>query len=194
MDYGKIKEILAQECDYTLSDRMMDLFLDSCDEVKLAPKEVLIEPGTRNSNVYILTEGILRYVYFVEDKEHTRAFACPGTQVMSMFAYYMERPAFMMVQACTEVVCAASTKENFDRLVRDYPEFAYWNLRMSYNQLYFYEMAFSVIKGNTKDKFISLAKNRPEILERVQLSWIASYLGVTPSYLSRMKRRLLKNF
>ena len=61
---------------------------------------------------------------------------------------------------------------------------------MAYCQLYFYEMKLCVIKGDARERFRSLIQNRPEILEKVPLNAIASYLGITPSYLSRLKKKL----
>lgn len=168
----------------------MELFLDSMTERRLRPKEVLIEFDTHNDQIYILTEGIMRSVYFDGVKERTLAFALPGTMSMSLHSYYMNRPVFLQHEACCEAAVLCSTKQNFDRFISLYPEFAQWALNMAYCQLYFYEMKLCVIKGDARERFRALIQNRPEILEKVPLNAIASYLGITPSYLSRLKKKL----
>ena len=137
-----------------------------------------------------ITEGIMRSVYFDGVKERTLAFALPGTMSMSLHSYYMNRPVFLQHEACCEAAVLCSTKQNFDRFISLYPEFAQWALNMAYCQLYFYEMKLCVIKGDARERFRALIQNRPEILEKVPLNAIASYLGITPSYLSRLKKKL----
>ena len=126
-----------------------------------------------------ITEGIMRSVYFDGVKERTLAFALPGTMSMSLHSYYMNRPVFLQHEACCEAAVLCSTKQNFDRFISLYPEFAQWALNMAYCQLYFYEMKLCVIKGDARERFRSLIQNRPEILEKVPLNAIASYLGIT---------------
>ena len=190
MDTRILIEQLARESNYRLDDGIMELFLDSMTERRLRPKEVLIEFDTHNDQIYILTEGIMRSVYFDGVKERTLAFALPGTMSMSLHSYYMNRPVFLQHEACCEAAVLCSTKQNFDRFISLYPEFAQWVLNMAYCQLYFYEMKLCVIKGDARERFRSLIQNRPEILEKVPLNAIASYLGITPSYLSRLKKKL----
>lgn len=59
---------------------------------------------------------------------------------------------------------------------------------MAHGQLYFFEKKDHVINGDAKERFLSLAQNRPEIMEQVPLGIVASYLGITQSYLSRLKK------
>ena len=58
---------------------------------------------------------------------------------------------------------------------------------MAQCQLYFYEMKQAVINGNARERFKSLMDRRPEIMARVPMKKIASYLGITQSYLCRLK-------
>ena len=53
-------------------------------------------------------------------------------------------------------------------------------------------MKNSVINGDAKERFLSLVKNRPEIMEKVPLKFVASYLGITQSSLSRLKKAVMK--
>lgn len=45
-----------------------------------------------------------------------------------------------------------------------------------------------LIAGSAKERYVSFLKNRPEILNQVQLKVIASYLDVTPQYLSKLRK------
>ena len=84
------------------------------------------------------------------------------------------------------------TRQRYDTLTAQSHDFARWALQMAHGQLFFFEMKNSVINGDAKERFLSLVKNRPEIMEKVPLKFVASYLGITQSYLSRLKKAVMK--
>lgn len=61
---------------------------------------------------------------------------------------------------------------------------------MAYNQMFFMEFKNSVFMGNARERYLQLLAKRPEIIRHVYLKIIASYLGVTPNYLSNLRRSL----
>ena len=187
---NELKKLLSEECVYQLRDDVMERFLSLGEEVRLKPKEILVMSGRVNPHAYILKEGILRNTYLEGLKEITVGFALPGTMALDIHSYYMNQPAFFQIEACCESVVLKVTKENFDHLLQESHEFALWALSMTQCQLYFYEMKNSVINGDAKERFLSLCRNRPEIVAKVPLGMIASYLGVTQSYLSRLRKSL----
>lgn len=188
-----LKKLLAGEAQYQLPDEVLDRLLGMMTEIRLKTDDPLVAYGSLNTDIYILKEGILRLIYFDGENERTYAFALAGTMVMSLHAYYMRRPAFMQVEACTESTVLKISKERFDRLMEESHEFALWVASASMQQLYFLEMKQSVINGTAKERFMGLINNRPEIMEKVRQGIIASYLGVTQSYLSRLKKQLLSS-
>lgn len=63
---------------------------------------------------------------------------------------------------------------------------------MAQCQFYYYEKKESVINGNVEERYASIEQNRPEILQNVSLRIIASYLGVSPQYLSKIRNKKFK--
>lgn len=187
------KELLAQECDYIMPDNVLKHFLELMVPVKIKAGEALIYGGSKDNNIYFVKEGIMCYRYFDGAKERTHVFAMPGTMMISWHSYYMNLPSFYHVEACCDSVCLRLSKNNFDTLIDQYHAFAKWISRMLFCQMYFFEMKASVIQGSAKERFLSLIKNRPEIMGKVQLKIIAEYLGITQSYLSRLKKDLKKS-
>lgn len=61
---------------------------------------------------------------------------------------------------------------------------------MAYNQMLFMEFKNSVFMGNARERYLQLLAKRPEIIRHVSLKIIASYLGVTPNYLSNLRHSL----
>lgn len=193
MDRKQLLERLSAECNYSLDEKIMNEFLDSMEERRLHRKEPLIESGKRNSDVYILTDGITRMAYSDGEKIRTFAFGLPGTMSVSFHSYYMGLPAVIQIEACCESTVLRSSKSNFDHFIATYPEFALWVLNMAHCQLYYYEMKVKVINGNAKERLLSLYRNRPEIIRSVSWEMIASYLDITQAYLCRLKKRLIES-
>lgn len=187
-----LKKLLQDEVIYQLTDELMNEFLKSMTEIHLKSREILISYGQVDDNIYVIKDGIIRYCYFDGDKEKTFGFGTPGSVSIQYHCYYMRQPSFFQLEACGESTVMKISKKEFDSLVARSLDFARWMLTMSSGQLYTNEVKLSLINGMAKERFLSLMQNRPEIIARVPLRIIASYLGVTPSSLSRLKRELKK--
>lgn len=188
----RMKSLLAEECTYRLRDEVMTDFLTRMDTVKVKNRSLLIEEGTVNRDIYIVKEGILADIWLDGTNERCWAFSLPGTMRFSYPSYYFGKPAIYSLVACGETEVLHISKAEFDSLVESSHEFARWALSMAQCQIYYFEYKNSVINGDASEKFISLLKNRPEIVKKVPNKLIASYLGITQYYLSKLKRILQK--
>ena len=107
-----------------------------------------------------------------------------------MHCFYAHQPAFYQVDACCPSIVLRITKSHFDHLVESSHEFARWALSYEQGQLYYLEKKDTVINGDARERYESLLRQRPDILEKVALKHIASYLGITPQYFSRLKQQI----
>jgi CRP-like cAMP-binding protein len=183
-----LKQLLYDECRYKMPDGMLDEFIGAMTEIHLKNEEVLIPYDKIDSNVYVLKKGIIRYCYFDGEKEKTYSFAAPGTVMISYHCYFMRQPSFYQLESCGESVVGKMSKKDIDKMVERSHEFARWMLALANYQLYLYEFKMAVINGDAKERFDALVKNRSSIMAHVPLKIIASYLGITPTYLSRLKK------
>lgn len=188
----KLKDELSYECGYEISDSLFATILGASAEVNLRKGDVLYCQQKVNRDVYILKEGILRLKFFDGEKERTHAFALPATVMISYHSYFMGLPSYIQVEACTETTLLKITKSDFDALILQSHEFAIWVAYFNISQLFYYEKKLSVIKGTAKERYLALVENRPEIIRHVASKIVASYLGITPQYLSNIKRAYYK--
>ena len=188
----KIKRLLQLECNYRLPEPILDEFLGLAVEIHLDARDVLVMSGQVDPDIFIVKEGILSHSYFDGEKEKVAYFSLPGTMTFSSHCYYFAQPAYYQVEPCCETVVLRISKSAFDRMVEKYHEFSRWALSMAQCQMYFYEKKNAVINGDDRERFLSLVNNRPEIMETVSMRKVASYLHITQSYLSRLKKELLK--
>ncbi len=79
-------------------------------------------------------------------------------------------------------------RADYDALLERNLSFALWNLRLAQRQLFRYEERDSELVGTAQQRYETFLLSRPEIMARVPLRMIASYLRITPEYLSKLRR------
>lgn len=179
-----------QECAFTPSGKLLDELLASAEVIELKKDEILIMEGKFDPNIYILKEGVIRYTYMDGIKEMIFAFALSGSVMIAMHCYYANHPAFYQLEACCQSTVLKVSKNHYNQLIDTYHEFAKWALSLAQAQIFYLEKKDSVINGNARERLLSLISRRPEIIKKVQMKHIASYLGITQQYLSRLNSEL----
>lgn len=183
-----LRKLLDAECGYRMKDETMDRFLELMTRMELKRSRMLIPYGKVDTNIYIVKKGIIRISYFDGFKETTFGFGLPGTLLLSYYAFGKHDPSFCKLAACCDSVVMKITKAQFVELAADSHDFAQWMMYMSLEQLLYHERKLQVVNGDAKERFEALIKNRPEIIDNVSSRIVASYIGITPQYLSSLKR------
>lgn len=184
-------ECFSREGSFILPEDLAHKIFSGAEDVWVGPRESVIGYGKVDTNIYIVAEGILRAGYFDGNKEVTLAFTDIGTMFMSLHGYFAGKPAFIYYTACNKCLVKRISKEFFDSVIEDSPVFARWVYSVAIHQLYALERKVSLINGTVKERYLALIRNRPDIIKNVSMKVIASYLGVSPYYLCRLKKTLL---
>lgn len=186
---AKLKVLLDNESDSQMPMEVIDMVLDAGTIIELRPKEELIPVDSINTNIYIIYDGIIRCWSWFGDIEKTTVFGTEGTLVISHHCLNLGMPSPVTYEACCPTRLFKLTREAFNDLLDRSPEFVRWCLGNAYMQLAFFEKKNPVIQGSAAERYRSLAKNHPEIIANVSLKTISSYLGITPQYLSCIRRQ-----
>lgn len=156
-------------------------------------EHLLLEGDYCNFGVFI-QKGCIRHYYFNDDIEATGNFFFENGWYADFESFLYGKPSKLNIEALEDCELYLVYKEDFDKLVSQYPVFNHF-LR---------EMMERTIKGltgkgmsmtllNPEERYLALIKHRPKVVERVSLKHIASYLGVKPESLSRIRTRLTLN-
>lgn len=187
-DIKILRELLPKESTNPISDELIDRIAE-IGEIEMFPGMTPIIPeGKCVSDIFILIEGVMRSWHWDGDIERTDFFGMAGTVCISFHSYLFKYPSPYSIETCCPARLLRIKKQDFDNLLRESNEFALWVIGNLQCQLYFFEMGRNVIKGSAAERYRSLCKNRPEILRLVPLKIIATYLGITPTYLSQLRR------
>lgn len=184
-DIAQLKELLSFE--YRMFDENFDKLFSLCEELHYGEGETVISPGDTDDHIYIVKDGLLRALYYSGTKESTMYFAFDGDMVASLASFRAGLPSFIKLESCCDSIVYRISKENFLGLARDSHDFANWLFDYSLEQLYALERKKAYISGDALDRYESLVAKRPELLQKVPLRVIASYLGITQQSLSRLR-------
>lgn len=193
MAFDRLKLLLKDELGYLPSDTGLDELFSRGEMLRLSRGDVVITEGVKCPDVYIIQDGIVRFADINGDKERTFAFGLPGTMFSSKHSFAMNLPSFYRAEACCDSVLMHIRREDFWDIVPRHHELTIWMLRYAYGELFYHEYRNAVVhKGSAAERYRSMLGDRPEIIKKVPQKIIASYLGVTPEYLSKLKNAFLK--
>lgn len=187
-----MKSLLKEEVGFLPEGPGLDELLSHAEWMRVDAKYVVIEMGKTCPDVFIVQDGIIRVWDFDGEKERTFGFGLPGTIFESKHSFVMHGPSYYQVETCCQSTILKIPEKKFWEIVQTDHSFAIFMLHNAYGELYSHEFKESTINnGTARERFESMLKLRPVILEKVPQKIIASYLGITSEYFSMLKRRFL---
>lgn len=157
---------------------------------EIASKTILLHERDIANNVFIIKKGCLREWFNKDGKDITFQFFFEGQAVSSIESFLSNQPSKFTIESIEPSIIFSITKENFEQLQRLFPEFKERFHEFIFQRFNNYSQLFlSRIKDTPQERYEDLIKNHPEIIKRVPQHYIASYLGITPISLSRIRNR-----
>lgn len=163
-------------------------------EAHLSPRRVakgenFIEPGQPSTEAAIVVSGLLRFYYTdVEGREATKAFRGPGELVAAYAELLDRRPSRTTIEALVDSELLVVRHDRVTALYRDH---ACWQelgrviAEDHYRQRERREQ--ELLLNSATERWETFIKERPDLAQRLPQKIIASYLGITPVALSRIK-------
>ncbi len=165
-------------------------FQDSFVEIEIPSKFVLLQDGEISKHIFYIKKGCLRQWYNKDGKEITFQFYFENQQVASIDSFLNNQPSLFTIESIEPSNIISINKEVFETLNKIYPEFKDKFNEFLYQRFRNYAQLFLArIKDSPKERYDDLLKNHSDIIKRVPQHYIASYLGITPISLSRIRNR-----
>ena len=173
---------LSSETEHALTD-----CLTPC---RFPRRHLLVEEGHRAGAAFFIERGITRSYWLVNGEEITTSFAAEGSIVFSMDELYYDKPSEEYVETLEETEAYKITLDDLRRLFRTNLELANWGRIIHQNE---YRRLHRSHKERltlpAAERYTAFCQQFPDVAQRVQLGYIASYLGITLPTLSRLRGR-----
>ncbi len=160
------------------------------DETEVPSKTVLLNEGEVSNRIYLIKSGCLREWFNKDGKDITFQFFFEGQPVASIDSFMNREPSHFTIESIEPSTVLSITKADFEKLLFEYPEFEKAFQDFIFQRFRAYGQLFlSRIKDTPQERYEDLITNHPEIVKRIPQHYIASFLGITPISLSRIRNR-----
>ena len=161
-------------------------------QIQQIPKgKLLLYEGDVCSSLWFLTIGILRSFHNIGEKEITSRIMYTGHIVISAGSFFTQTPATESIEALSDCTLARLSFEDLQNIYKKFPRFNY-HTRIITEQ-YFYrqeQRLYMLRKHDALSKYKYFLKNYFFILKDIPQKYIASFLGISPETLSRVRNKL----
>lgn len=173
---------------YHLSEADVQTLLSHMEEVHFKKKEVIVHEGARNTNLYLIKEGIWRGHYLKDGVDTTIWFASEGEAAFSVWGYVDNSHSLISIETMSASTAYCISRAAINELYSISTGLANLGRHLMEHQLLTTEnRLISSGSPRAKERYLTLIKETPELLQYVPLKYIASYLWVTPQSLSRIR-------
>lgn len=188
----------------TLVD-MMSSFIDLNNEekqgiieafpVKAFKKEtILLKEGQISKDAFVVIKGCIREYYIRNGEEITSAFYTEFQSAVNFDSMANKKPSKYYFSCTEDTTVAIMNSEKETDLYKRFPRFGEVCRVEMEKILGANQEAFSIFKNaSPKERYLNILKNRPDLIQRVPQYQLASYIGVKPETLSRIRKKIIIN-
>lgn len=177
---------------YTSLTEKEELLLQEAIEKKVYHKnEVIFSEGNISDEIYFVTKGCVRLFYNVDGNDKTAFFYTEGKFICAGESYTYNIPAQENYQAIEQTEVYIFTKSKSEILLREVPKLEVIARIATENELITCQKVIaSFVTKSAEERYLDLLQTQKELFQRVPQQYIASFLGVSPETLSRIKTRI----
>lgn len=174
-----------------LEEKEIQLVVKYVNQVSLKKKEYLMQAGQVCRNLYFVEKGCLR-MFFINDKsvEQITQFALDGWWLADYFSFLDNKSSEYYIQAIEKSEVLAIDATVFEQLLAEVPRMERYFRIIMQRAVAAAQVRTKLMFEMTKEEFYQhFATSFPEFVQRVPQYMVASYLGLTPEYVSELRKK-----
>ena len=178
----------------SLTSEEEQLFLSKTETRQYKAKTIILNAGQVCKEGYFVNAGLLRS-FNINDNivEHVMSFACEGWWISDMYSLLSQKPGNLFIEVLENAEVVILSKENQEQLYHEIPKLERFFRILTENSLVAnQERLMDNLSLTAEERFEKFCRKYPTLIQKVSQKQIASYIGVTPEFFSKMKARMLK--
>jgi CRP-like cAMP-binding protein len=174
-----------------LNSQQLALITSSGTEILLQKDEYFSKLGRIPKQVGFIVEGVVRGCYYSNlGEEITRCLISENNLVVDYPNFEASSASSEYLQACTDCKLIVFSKQDWDELSKTIVGWDNIKNKMVQKCMFQKSRRSPVISQDGTTRYLEFMNNYPSLLNRIPLTYVASYLGVTPQSLSRIRKRI----
>ena len=159
---------------------------------KLRKRQYLLQEGDICKSIAFIEKGSMRsYLVDPAGQEYITAFALEGWTIGDLSSFHSELPSTQNIDALEDCELVLISKSAHDELLRTMPKYeTYFRLLITDAYVALQKRTLSMISLSLDDRYKAFIETYPNIAQRVPQHMIASYMGLSPETLSRIRSRI----
>jgi CRP-like cAMP-binding protein len=159
---------------------------------QIPARSVLLREGDIPRKIFHVQQGCLRASLNKKGKDITFQFFFENDLVASIESFRTNQPSPITITSVEPSTVIILSKHGYEVLLKDFPEIKDIMFEIVFRRFADYSRLFiSFIKNTPVERYLDLLKQNPKIIERIPQRYVASYLGITPVSLSRIRKRIV---
>lgn len=160
-------------------------------EIKLDKNATLLKTGKVENYLYFISKGIIRLYISKVESDLTFGFLFENEFVTGYDSFLTQMPSEYEIETLTESVLWRISKKDLVEVYERTNNGNIIGLKMAENMfLIKSKREISLLSKTAEERYLDLFIDRPKLLQKIPLKYIASYIGVTPQALSRIRKRI----
>ena len=142
--------------------------------------------------IYVNSGCLMSYFTDPEDNDHVMQFATAGWWTGDLPSFTQQVPSIHTTRALTDSEVLLLPRQSMDLLLEKYPKFErYFRILFQNSLINHQNRLIQSLSSKAEDRYLAFQKKYPSLEQYVPLKYIASYLGITPEFLSKIRRKLM---
>ncbi|MFV7235798.1 Crp/Fnr family transcriptional regulator [Flavobacterium sp. ZB4R12] len=174
-----------------LSDEESEAIAETMNIQQFKKGTILLKEGQISTEAYFVLEGCVRQYFLVDGEEKTNIFFTEEQWVISLNSFSKNSPSTHYMACCIDTVLVVGNREKEEDLYKRFPKLETISRKVM-EKIFAeqQEIMASYTTDSPEQRYIKLLKSRPDLFQIIPQYQIASYLGIKPESLSRIKKRV----
>ena len=185
-------DTISKTIQLTQADK--EVFINNCLVTKLKKRQFFLQEGNVCRYAGFVSKGCLKtYTIDKNGDEHVFQIALEGWWISDMYSHLTGEPANFTIEALEDCEIVVMDIEAREKILKEVPGYErFHRILLENNYMATQRRVNSMLSSSAEERYLAFIKKYPQIVQRVPQLVIASYRGIAPESLSRIRKQLAK--